>query len=229
MNSSIGTTRFFVGTNTKCETLLHVFYSSYSSRPFSLLVNINTSKERITDVLSGDTKKGGEEIRKFRFRLVEKNNELQELELTRPDKNLINLAISLCESFTTEDEQKQNLIHLMKEHIVSTLENRNQIIDVIGVDYTRVPHEIKSYFPNIIKNQQIICGICDDIDNMRVNDYYNLNIKEDQKIIAFKCHSFPIAEEILKLLKNDNFNVIEFNEDTIKKSDIIFTTLNYEA
>lgn len=225
MKSNYGKVRFFIERYNNEKMYTYVLYSASLSE-FSLLMCFELNKKKIFNIFSGRTQDGRKSIISFLLNLDTKDNTLRELSLNGCDRLIIDEIIEICESYSSEDFQTQNDVILMQKHIESTLGLFTKINDVSLKNIDQIVsmiEDLKNRLPPL-DNQQLCCGICDDIDNMRMLDYYNIHCTDDQPIYGFICATHPIARKVLELLKENELGVIYLDEDKFNKSTLIFIT-----
>lgn len=187
---------------------LCIYYSSPNKWEFSMMTEIDVFEKEIIRALRGCNKEDSEQMSDF------KNKELDsytELSIEEDTSIIITKGREVLDKYIEDNSKNQNSkwriddLELMKLHIESTLTSRNVIHDV---EYKSLESIIKDITDLGCKSDadskegKLICGICDDIDLMRMKDDYELNLNGEEIIHGYICISYEHAKRILDELKD---------------------------
>ena len=195
-----------------------------------MMAEIDVFEGEIIRVLKGCKKEDKKQMSEF---LNKEWDSHTELSIEDDTSTLISKGREVLVKYIEDNSKNQNSkwsiddLKLMKHHIESTLTSRNVIHNV---EYNS-PESIMEDITDLggksdgnTKEGKLICGICDDIDVMRMKDYYGLNLKGEEIIHGFICPNYGCAKNILAKLKANKPSNIEILDNLPKeiKSPLIF-------
>lgn len=209
---------------------LFLYYSSPNKWEFSMMAEIDVFEGEIIRVLKGCKKEDKKQMSEF---LNKEWDSHTELSIEDDTSTLISkgfeVLVKYIEGNSENQDSKWNIeeLELMKRHIDSTLTSRNVIHNVEYNSQESIINDITdlgSKNDGDTKEGKQICGICDDIDVMRMKDYYGLNLKGEEIIHGFISPNYGCAKNILAKLKVNKPSNIEILDNPSKeiKSPLIF-------
>ena len=209
---------------------LCIYYSSPNKWEFSMMTEIDVFEKEIIRALRGWNKEDKKQMSEFRNKELDSYTQLS---IEEAPSDIITKGLEVLDKYIEDSSENQNSkwriddLELMKLHIESTLISRNVIHEVEYNSQESIIKDITylgSKSDGDYTQAKLICGICDDIDKMRVEDYYRLNLNGNEIIHGFICYSYERAKKILDELKATRTSNIEIIDNQPKeiKSPLIF-------
>lgn len=209
---------------------LLLYYPSPNCWDFSMMIEIEIFEKKITNLRCGIEAEDRAEMSGCIFKKLPNLRELSMEE--KEDIKPINAGLQVLDEYiqynSTFNETTWNFenVKLMKLHIESRLASRNIIHDMRHKSLDSIWTEFKKLSRNDgdNKNTKLLCGICDDIDVMRMKDYYGLNLNGEEIIHGFICPHYEYAKKIFAKLKANKPSNIEILDNPSKEiiSPLIF-------